>query len=55
MALVVLVRVCAGYWPSQASWLHLVSGLGWIMAFGGFSLVYGRLLLRSSVDKQSKG
>jgi len=55
MALVVLVRVCAGYWPSQASWLHLVAGLGWIMAFGGFSLVYGRLLLRSSADKQSKG
>jgi uncharacterized protein involved in response to NO len=55
MAMVVLVRVCAGYWPSQASWLHLVAGLGWIMAFGGFSLVYGRLLLRSPVDKQSKG
>lgn len=55
VALAVLARVCAGHWPSEAGWLHMVSGLGWIMAFGGFSLVYGRLLLRLPADKQPEG
>jgi len=55
VALAVLARVCAGHWPSEAAWLHLIAGLGWITAFGGFSLVYGRLLLRLPTDKQPEG
>ena len=42
----VLARVAAGMWPDHAQGLHMVSGLGWIGAFGGFALVYGALLLR---------
>ena len=42
----VLARVAAGAWPGYAHGLHMVSGLGWIVAFGGFALVYGALLLR---------
>ena len=42
----VLARVAAGMWPGHAHGLHMVSGLGWIVAFGGFALVYGALLLR---------
>ena len=42
----VLARVAAGAWPGYAHGLHIVSGLGWIAAFGGFALVYGALLLR---------
>jgi uncharacterized protein involved in response to NO len=42
----VLARAAAGVWPGEAAVLHLVSGLLWIGAFGGFALIYGRLLLR---------
>jgi len=42
----VLARVAAGAWPAEAMLLHTVSGIMWIGAFGGFSLAYGRLLLR---------
>ena len=55
LVIAVLARVCAGYWPSEAAWLHVVAGFSWIMAFGGFSLIYGRLLLRLPADKQSNG
>jgi uncharacterized protein involved in response to NO len=41
----VLARVAAGAWPAEAGFLHAVAGLLWIGAFGGFALVYGRLLL----------
>jgi uncharacterized protein involved in response to NO len=42
----VLARVAAGVWPEEAGLLHAAAGLLWIGAFGGFALVYGRLLLR---------
>jgi uncharacterized protein involved in response to NO len=42
----VLARVAAGVWPGEAALLHAAAGLLWIGAFGGFALVYGRLLLR---------
>jgi uncharacterized protein involved in response to NO len=40
----VMARVAAGAWPEQASVLHHAAGLGWLVAFGGFVLIYGRLL-----------
>ena len=46
LVLAVLARVGAGIWPGQAAALHVVSGLCWIGAFGGFALAYGPLLLR---------
>ncbi len=55
VGIAVLARVGAGLWPSEAAWLHMVAGLGWIMAFGGFSVVYGRLLLRLPADKRPGG
>jgi uncharacterized protein involved in response to NO len=42
----VLARVVAGLWPDQAHALHMVAGAGWTLAFGGFALIYGPLLLR---------
>jgi len=48
----VLARVGAGFWPSEADWLHLVAGFGWITSFGGFVLIYGPLLLRLPADKR---
>ena len=51
----VLSRVAAGLWPSEAGWLHGVAGLSWVMAFGGFAVVYGPLLLRLPTDKQLGG
>lgn len=48
----VLARVGAGVWPSEADWLHLVAGLGWIGGFAGFVMVYGPLLLRLPANKR---
>ncbi len=42
----VSARVLAGVWPAQSEWLHSISGLCWLTAFGGFALLYGPLLLR---------
>jgi uncharacterized protein involved in response to NO len=42
----VLARLSAGVVPQQAGMLHSLSGLLWIGAFAGFSIIYGRLLLR---------
>ncbi|MDD9716451.1 NnrS family protein [Dinoroseobacter sp. PD6] len=42
----VLLRALAGVWPAWASMLHALSAVFWIAAFGGFSLLYGGLLLR---------
>ncbi|WP_299822291.1 NnrS family protein [uncultured Jannaschia sp.] len=42
----VLARVLAGPMPALAPALHAVSGVAWIAAFGGFSALYGPLLLR---------
>ena len=48
----VLARVGAGVWPSAATWLYDLAGLAWIVAFGGFALVYGPLLLRLPAAKK---
>ncbi len=55
MVFAVLARVAAGVWPSEADWLHIVAGLGWIGAFGGFAAVYGALLLRLPTKKRIRG
>lgn len=43
----VLSRVLAGVWQVWAGNLHSLSALCWIVAFGGFAWLYGRLLLRA--------
>jgi uncharacterized protein involved in response to NO len=52
LVLAVLARVGAGIWPGHAAGLHGVSGLAWVAAFGGFALLYGRLLLRAAPAKR---
>lgn len=52
LVLAVLARAAAGLWPGGASFLHSLSGLAWIVAFGGFAVVYGRLLLRLPAARQ---
>ena len=42
----VLTRVIALWAPAMAPLLYALSGAAWIAAFGGFSGLYGRLLLR---------
>lgn len=41
----VVARVAGGIWPAAALWLYAVSGAAWILAFGGFCLLYGPMLL----------
>ncbi len=48
----VLARFAAGLWPDGASVLYMVAGTGWIAAFAGFALIYGRLLLRLPAVRQ---
>jgi len=52
LVLSVLARVAAGLWPASADALHVIAGLGWIAAFGGFAAVYGALLLRLPAAKR---
>lgn len=52
LILAVLARVAAGLWPTQAALLHGLSGLCWIAAFGGYAVIYGRLLLRAAPAKR---
>jgi uncharacterized protein involved in response to NO len=47
LILSVVARVLAGPLPGLAPTLHGLSGLGWIGAFGSFSVQYGRRLLRA--------
>lgn len=49
----VLARVLAGVWPEMAGPLQMMSGLGWIVAFGGFALLFGPLLLRLPPGKRA--
>lgn len=44
-------RFLAGPLPGLAPALHTVSGLAWIGAFGGFSALYGRRLLRARPER----
>lgn len=41
----VAARVLAGPLPAYATVLNGIAGLGWIGAFGGFAVLYGRFLL----------
>ena len=52
MVVAVLARVAAGIWPGDAAWWHMLSGLSWILAFAGFAVIYGRLLLRLPAAKR---
>lgn len=52
LILAVLARVAAGLWPHFAAPLHMLSGLCWIGAFGGFAVIYGALLLRLPAGRQ---
>ncbi|WP_299848256.1 NnrS family protein [uncultured Roseovarius sp.] len=42
----VLVRLLAGFMPSSADVLYALSGGSWCLAFIGFAVIYGPLLLR---------
>jgi len=39
-------RLGAGVWPDQANALYMLAGAAWMAGFGGFAVVYGKLLLR---------
>jgi uncharacterized protein involved in response to NO len=52
LVVAVLARLAAGLWPGQAYGFHLVAGTAWILAFAGFALSYGRLLLRLPAGKK---
>lgn len=43
----VALRVAAGALPNLAMGVYCLSALLWVVAFGGFAVVYGRLLLTS--------
>lgn len=45
LLLAVLARTAAGFWPGLSMDLHAVAGTAWIAAFGGFAVLYGRVLL----------
>lgn len=47
----ILARLAAGLWPDQAPLLHILSGLAWIAAFGGFAMLYGPAMMRRRVRK----
>lgn len=46
LALAVAARVIAGLWPNAAPILLDFSGLAWVLAFGGFVVIYGPLLMQ---------
>jgi uncharacterized protein involved in response to NO len=52
MAGATLARVAAGCWPDLAPVLHCAAGLCWIVAFGGFSWLYGGALIRLNPGKR---
>jgi uncharacterized protein involved in response to NO len=47
LVLSVGARFLVGPLPGLAPALHTLSGVAWIAAFGGFSVLYGRHLLRA--------
>jgi uncharacterized protein involved in response to NO len=48
----VIARVAGGVWPEFSGLLNTVAGLFWILAFGGFAVLYGALLLRLPAAKR---
>ncbi|MCM2561266.1 NnrS family protein [Lutimaribacter sp. EGI FJ00015] len=52
LILSVLARVAAGVWPELSGPLHMMAGLFWTLAFGGFAVIYGALLLRLPAAKR---
>ncbi len=44
----VLARLAGGLWPDLAMSFYHLAGAGWIIAFLGFALGYGRLFLSTS-------
>lgn len=52
LILSVFARVAGGVWPEVSGPLNTVAGLFWIVAFGGFAVVYGALLLRLPAAKR---
>ena len=52
LTLSVLARVVAGMWPEISGLMHIMAGLFWITAFGGFGVIYGALLLRLPAAKR---
>lgn len=52
LVLSVFARVAAGMWPELSGFLHMIAGLFWILAFGGFAALYGGLLLRLPAAKR---
>lgn len=47
LLLAVILRAASGLAPQWSTTLHTLAGLGWIVAFGGFCVVYGPMLLRN--------
>ena len=45
VVLAALLRLAAGLWPHASAMIYGLSGLCWILAFGGFVGLYARLLL----------
>ena len=43
-----VARICAVIHPAYGEALLLIAALGWVIAFFGFALVYGPLLLGST-------
>ena len=52
LILSVFARVAGGVWPEVSGPLTTAAGLLWIVGFGGFSIVYGALLLRLPAAKR---
>lgn len=52
LILSVIARVAGGIWPEFSGLLNTVAGLFWILAFGGFAVLYGALLLRLPAAKR---
>ena len=52
LILSVFARIAGGVWPEFSGPLNTVAGLSWTLAFGGFAVVYGALLLRLPAAKR---
>lgn len=52
LILSVFARIAGGVWSEFSGPLNTVAGLSWTLAFGGFAVVYGALLLRLPAAKR---